>query len=40
LVLSHPALAGLMRKLEAHLEAEAVLSEFTADERGRMLANG
>jgi NitT/TauT family transport system ATP-binding protein len=38
--LSHPALAGLMRKLEAHLEAEAVLSEFTADERGRMLANG
>jgi len=38
--LSHPVLAGLMRKLEAHLEAEAVLSEFTADERGRMLANG
>jgi len=37
--LSHPALAELMRKLEAHLEAEAVLSEFTADERGRMLAN-
>jgi len=37
--LSHPGLAALMRKLEAHLEAEAVLSEFTADERGRMLAN-
>jgi NitT/TauT family transport system ATP-binding protein len=37
--LSHPALAALMRKLEAHLEAEAVLNEFTAEERGRMLAN-
>src|SRR5258705_9715942 len=38
--LSHPVLAGLMRKLEAHLEAEAVLREFTAAQGGRMLANG
>jgi hypothetical protein len=29
-----------MRKLEAHLEAEAALSEFTAEERGRMFAHG
>jgi NitT/TauT family transport system ATP-binding protein len=37
--LSHPTLAALMRKLEAHLEAEAALSEFTAEERGRMFAH-
>src|SRR5260370_7642493 len=30
--LSHPTLAALMRKLEAHLEAEAALSEFTPAE--------
>jgi NitT/TauT family transport system ATP-binding protein len=38
--LSHPTLAALMRKLEAHLEVEAALSEFTAEERGRMFAHG
>ena len=38
--LSHPTLAGLMRKLEAHLEAEAALNEFTAEERGRMFEHG
>jgi NitT/TauT family transport system ATP-binding protein len=38
--LSHPVLAGLMRKLEAHLEAEAASSEFTTEERNRIMADG
>ncbi|WP_375463973.1 ABC transporter ATP-binding protein [uncultured Methylobacterium sp.] len=35
--LAHPVLAALQRDLEAHLEAEALHGEFTAEERVRLL---